>query len=248
MRSRPLRNATLSATAVGQIGWTDGDGDGIPDVIDTEPAVETWAAEEDGEGIAGRASVSPAANRNPYGYGHAVSINTIDAVEFRVDGGEWTAAVPEDGAWGDPEESFALSLGAFAGAGPRRVEIRARNSAGNHSPPAVLDWNAPGGEYEPMPQVDSPAALRVVGNRPNPFNPCTRILFEAPAAGRGDASVFDVRGVLIRVLLRGEVARGENAVEWDGKDRSGKDAPSGRYFCRIRAGGETVVHPLTLLR
>ena len=246
MRSRPLGGATLSATAIGQIGWADEDADGIPDVIDTAPVVEARADEENGNRIAGRASVNPVRNRNPYGYGHDLSINTIEAVEFRVDGGDWVAADPEDGVWGGPDEQFSFSLAGLAGA--HLVEVRARNSVENLSPAASLEWTAPGGTHEPWPQAESPPKLRAAGNRPNPFNPSTRVYFEVPAAGRGEASVFDARGVLVRVLLDGEVDRGENVLEWDGKDRNGRDAPSGRYFCRVRAGGEIVVFPMTLLR
>ncbi|MBN1827514.1 MAG: hypothetical protein JW958_14800 [Candidatus Eisenbacteria bacterium] len=249
MRSRPLFRATLSATAIGQIGWADNDGDGIPDVIDTDPIV-TEAYTEGGSGgrVAGTVSVSPLPNRNPYGYAHAISINTIEVVEARIDGGEWTPALPEDGEWGEAEEAFSLIPPDLAGTGRHGVEIRARNSAGNFSSATVLSWDGDGGGTTPQPQSEPPASLRVLCNRPNPFNPTTRVVFEAPAAGRGEAAVYNLRGALVRVLLNGDVGRGENTLEWDGRDERGREVPSGLYFCRILTGSESAVHPMTLLR
>ena len=38
----------------------------------------------------GSSSVSTLNNLNPYGYGHDITINTVDTLQYRIDGGVWT--------------------------------------------------------------------------------------------------------------------------------------------------------------
>jgi glucose/arabinose dehydrogenase len=49
--------------------------------------------------------------------------------------------------------------------------------------------------------------------------------------------VFDVQGRRIRTILDGQVPSGEHDLVWDGRTRSGTDAPAGIYFVRLQ--GET---------
>lgn len=68
-------------------------------------------------------------------------------------------------------------------------------------------------------------------------NPCggggTRILYSVPRAGVIDVSVYDVAGRLVRRLASGSVDSGERALEWDGRDDGGMNAPSGVYLVRL---------------
>jgi hypothetical protein len=84
---------------------------------------------------------------------------------------------------------------------------------------------------------------------PNPFNPSTTIRFEVPLqGGRITLAVFDVRGRLVRTLENGFVAGGGREARWDGKDSSGRNVPSGVYFCRLSAAGVSQTRKLMLLR
>ena len=91
-------------------------------------------------------------------------------------------------------------------------------------------------------------AFRLDPNRPNPFNPVTRIGFALDAAGRARIDVFDASGRLVAIPLDRELSAGENAVVWDGKDRSGRYLPAGVYFYRLRAGGDETVRKMTLIK
>jgi len=64
--------------------------------------------------------------------------------------------------------------------------------------------------------------------------------------------VLDVQGRLVRALrLERDAVRGEDgALRWDGRDRTGRQVPSGRYWLRLRdAGGHASgATPILLLR
>jgi hypothetical protein len=93
-----------------------------------------------------------------------------------------------------------------------------------------------------------PATCFLAQNVPNPFNPRTTIRFDLPAAGPVRLAVYDVAGRLVRVLVEGERAAGSYEAVWDGRDASGRSAPSGSYLARLVAGGEVEGVRLSLVR
>jgi hypothetical protein len=93
-----------------------------------------------------------------------------------------------------------------------------------------------------------PAATRLVGNAPNPFNPMTVIAFELAHAGPVQLDVFDVRGQRLRRLVSAPLAAGRHELAWDGRDGSGRALASGVYFARLQAAGATHLHKMTLVR
>ncbi len=98
--------------------------------------------------------------------------------------------------------------------------------------------------------LPSPAAtVRLLPNRPNPFNPRTEIRFELARDGSPRLAVYDVRGQLVRELLAGgHLAAGPHAVIWDGRDGAGREAPSGLYLARLVAGDVRLERKLLLAR
>ncbi len=92
-------------------------------------------------------------------------------------------------------------------------------------------------------------AVRLLPNRPNPFNPRTEIRFELARDGAPRLAVYDVRGQRVRELLAGEpLAAGAHAVVWDGRDDAGREVPSGLYLARLIAEGVRLDRKLLLAR
>jgi hypothetical protein len=86
-------------------------------------------------------------------------------------------------------------------------------------------------------------------NVPNPFNPRTVIRYELAEASPVRLRVYDVAGRLLRVLVdRRLAAPGAHAVTWDGRDDTGRHAPSGTYLCRLIAGDRAATIRMTLVR
>ena len=98
-----------------------------------------------------------------------------------------------------------------------------------------------------------PAALRIAGNVPNPFNPTTTLQLEVPFQQGGgplgvELVVFDAQGRPVRRLWRGDLSAGHHAVTWDGRDDDGHPVASGVYIARATASGLRATSKLTLVR
>jgi flagellar hook assembly protein FlgD len=59
---------------------------------------------------------------------------------------------------------------------------------------------------------------------------------------------YDLAGRLVKVLVEGERAAGSYEAVWDGKDTTGRSAPSGSYLARLVAGGKVEGVRLSLVR
>ncbi|MBD3221545.1 hypothetical protein GF314_09905 [bacterium] len=93
-----------------------------------------------------------------------------------------------------------------------------------------------------------PAATRLVGNHPNPFNPQTTVAFATAGAGHVRVTVLDARGRLVRELLDTTLPAGEHQVRWDGRDRAGRDVGAGVYLARLTTGRTSQVTKMSLVR
>jgi len=77
------------------------------------------------------------------------------------------------------------------------------------------------------------AELRLSQNAPNPFANGTVIRFAVPSRMRTRIAVYDVQGREVNVLTDAIMDPGKHQVQWDGKDRHGRQVSSGIYFYRF---------------
>ncbi|MDX2472312.1 MAG: FlgD immunoglobulin-like domain containing protein [Candidatus Krumholzibacteria bacterium] len=82
-----------------------------------------------------------------------------------------------------------------------------------------------------------PEATALAGVYPNPFNPQTRIVYDLAVGGYVDLAVYDVKGALVRRLVREVRSAGRHQVIWSGEDDAGGRVASGAYVARYIAGG-----------
>ena len=90
-----------------------------------------------------------------------------------------------------------------------------------------------------MDQIKSPL---IRPNYPNPFNAETWIPFSLPANGNVQISIYDFAGYLVQKMRIGECDAGDyldpnQAVYWDGRDKSGQAITSGNYFAVLSVDG-----------
>lgn len=86
-------------------------------------------------------------------------------------------------------------------------------------------------------------------NWPNPFTDGTRISFVAPEAAPVELAVYDVLGRLVTRLEPFRVAEEDSGyVDWDGRNRGGRQLSSGVYFVRLRVGSAEDVRKAVLVR
>jgi len=72
-------------------------------------------------------------------------------------------------------------------------------------------------------------------NYPNPFNPLTTINYKLPNNAPVTLKVYNMLGEEIISLLNQDMTAGQHQIIWDGRDFSGKMAPSGLYFYTIKS-------------
>ncbi len=72
---------------------------------------------------------------------------------------------------------------------------------------------------------------------PNPARGVTTLRWSLARAGHVRLGVYDLSGRLVRTLANGELAAGEHAIEWDGRDDSRAMREAGVYFVRLEAAG-----------
>ncbi len=87
------------------------------------------------------------------------------------------------------------------------------------------------------------------GNYPNPFGRATTLEFVVPYAWTGSGMkmkaetrnvalrVYDMRGRLVKTLVKGKVKVGMHRMLWDGTDEHGSALPAGFYAAHLRAKG-----------
>lgn len=91
------------------------------------------------------------------------------------------------------------------------------------------------GDPSSAPQL--PRALRLFAAQPNPFRPSTQLRYELFAPSPVQLVIHDLSGREVRRLVDHSLQlAGTYTVTWDGRDDQGRQAPSGVYFYRVRAG------------
>jgi len=85
-------------------------------------------------------------------------------------------------------------------------------------------------------------------NYPNPFNPTTTIAYSLPDDGMIELRVFNIRGQLVKTLVKGEQLAGSYETVWNGKDNNEKSVSSGIYFYKLSTKDETIMKKMLMLK
>ncbi|MCH8327546.1 MAG: tandem-95 repeat protein [Candidatus Marinimicrobia bacterium] len=93
-----------------------------------------------------------------------------------------------------------------------------------------------------------PESFALHQNYPNPFNPTSTIRFDLPETSDLELVIYDMRGRRIAILSQGSVPAGYHQVVWNGRDRFGRNAPSGIYIARMVTPSYTKAIKMVLLK
>ena len=100
---------TSSPSSLEMIGWKDSDGDGIFDVLDVPLTLTGSGSYNPATGqyeFTGSSSVQVLSNQNPRGLQNDITTNTVDRIQYRLDGGAWT----DGNSYGDYATSVAQNV------------------------------------------------------------------------------------------------------------------------------------------
>ncbi|MCB1163192.1 MAG: hypothetical protein H6694_07835 [Candidatus Latescibacteria bacterium] len=153
--------------------------------------------------------------------------------------------VLDGGVWTDHGEPFCCQRG-------EDVDMDLRQGIA----PALVwtqDWDGP---FEVWMAVDrtisategAPAARAQLTAQPNPFNPKVTLRFSLPAPGEARLAIVDAAGRQLRTLLDGRLPAGEQVLDWDGRDDTGRPLASGVYLASLRSADGSSATKLVLLR
>ncbi len=101
---------------------------------------------------------------------------------------------------------------------------------------------------DPAGETPSPTLTRLVGARPNPFNPRTSIAFELAESAEVELAIVDLAGRQVATLFSGTLPAGPHDVAWNGEDDRGRPLPSSTYFALLNVNGVTERCKLALVR
>ena len=94
----------------------------------------------------------------------------------------------------------------------------------------------------------APDSMLAAVSVPNPFNPSTTLHVQLPTSGPVSLTLYNLTGQVVRRLMEGYRDAGVYAYEWDSRDGQGQPVGSGVYVYRLRAGDQTFVGKVTLIR
>jgi len=108
-------------------------------------------------------------------------------------------------------------------------------------------FNIGGGSTPVMPE--NIAALTLLPNYPNPFNPRTTISYSLESDGQVELAVYSARGARVRTLVsEWQTSDASHTVIWDGKDSKGQAQSSGVYYARLESQGTAALLKMVLLK
>lgn len=97
-------------------------------------------------------------------------------------------------------------------------------------------------------RVPSHSSLIVGSASPNPFSSTTFFDIDAREHSRIAVEVYDVTGTRVWDETFESAPRGPRRFSFDGRDDAGRLLPSGVYFYRVKAAGETVTRKMVIAR
>jgi flagellar hook assembly protein FlgD len=95
----------------------------------------------------------------------------------------------------------------------------------------------------------TPRAIDLEQNVPNPFNPTTTIGYTIANPGRVRLRVYNTAGVRVRTLVdREHESPGRFEARWEGTDDAGRRVATGVYLYRLETAGQQVTKKMVLLK
>jgi hypothetical protein len=85
-------------------------------------------------------------------------------------------------------------------------------------------------------------------NYPNPYNLQTQIAYQLPQAGMVLLRIYNIKGELVRTLVKEQKPAGYYTVTWDGKNGDGVAVSSGIYFYRLSSGSFSATRKMVMIK
>ena len=117
------KNNTSAPSTLAMLGWQDSDNDGIFDVLDVPLTLEGSGSYNQNTGVYRfnfDSSVNTLTNQNPRGRRAGLTINTVDQIQYRLNGGNWI----NGNTYGDFEVTNATQNVSVTSGGNHTIQFR----------------------------------------------------------------------------------------------------------------------------
>src|SRR5690606_18823364 len=117
-----------------------------------------------------------------------------------------------------------------------------RDTTGAISTPIALAGSAAITSSTPVYPVESPIIptdFTLGPNYPNPFNAATIIPYTLSKSSSVGLRVLNILGQQVKTIFTGEQRIGGYYATWDGDTDTGETLPTGIYFVRLQADGQS---------
>jgi hypothetical protein len=102
---------------------------------------------------------------------------------------------------------------------------------------------------EEVEELEVPAiATTLHNNYPNPFNPETTIAYSVKERELVNIEIFNVKGQLVKNLVKSIQEPGNHTVVWDGNDNKGCPVSSGVYYYKMNAGRYSCTKKMMMIK
>ena len=103
------------------------------------------------------------------------------------------------------------------------------------------------------PRALIPKETALLANYPNPFNPETWIPYHLAKASDVQITIYDARGVVVRLLDLGHQREGyyinrSRAAHWDGRNAIGERVATSIYFYQLQADNMSLLRKMVILK
>ncbi len=247
---------TLYSASYQQLPTGDINGDGRDELIlyCQESSLRTYNINSSGELVAedydivmdGRRII---ADINGDSISDLVCWNRLEEIVVVYYGGDsigygYDAYIDVTGMGSSDARWFICGLGDINGDGEDEILVNDGDGTGDLGTTATV-YGLPGDENK---DNEINAVEYALTNYPNPFNPVTRIEFELKENMEVELAVYDLKGQLVKRLVKGEMSAGRHIMDWDGRNgRNGQNVSSGIYLCSLRSGGRILAAKKMLL-
>jgi flagellar hook assembly protein FlgD len=94
----------------------------------------------------------------------------------------------------------------------------------------------------------APAATKLMGNHPNPFNPSTSINYALSEDGFVSLKVYNTLGEEVASLVNEYQVAGTRSAVWNGRNDAGASVASGIYIYRLTAGNVVLTEKMLFVK
>ncbi len=129
---------------------------------------------------------------------------------------------------GDTEKQYLLN---------NRLEFRSGKSEGSYNDPY---------KWQLSKEQQKAGSYQLYQSYPNPFSEFTTIGYELPQASEIQITILDMKGRILKTLVKGMQPEGNYQVKWYGDDNHGVRLSSGIYFVIMQTNGGTLQHKVIL--